>query len=297
MRRSLLLIALTLSLAGCWRQSPPPLPTGVQTVSGLVEPVALSLIRRGTHVLVQGGEKLYYLESAQVNLGTYEGREVEVRGTLEPNTDARELPVLVVTSVIGTSQRMRTWEIPSLGLSIDVPREWKGKIVSDTAQFTGSGSSEPILTIFREGPEQWNQVTGSGSSSSVDTLRLGTRSAVRLKSSATFRERIMVDLRRGATDASEGILTLLLTPTEEEVSLDLESWEALVTSILRSIHFSGDTVSSSSARSASSAASLSPVTGSGAGMPCGGTAGILCPSGFFCEISDTESNTGLCRKM
>jgi len=42
-----------------------------------------------------------------------------------------------------------------------------------------------------------------------------------------------------------------------------------------------------------------PSTGTGGvgGMPCGGTAGILCPTGFYCDVTHLEENVGVCRRM
>src|SRR3989339_839294 len=99
-RRTLAFTALLflLPLVGCWKEPIQPLPLGQQTVSGLIKPASISVIRRGTHVLIQGGEEIAYLESATVDLGEFEGRTVDVSGTYEANTDPDALPVIVVAA-------------------------------------------------------------------------------------------------------------------------------------------------------------------------------------------------------
>jgi hypothetical protein len=65
---------------------------------------------------------------------------------------------------------------------------------------------------------------------------------------------------------------------------------------LHSVVFSSDASSSSSSLSQGSSLSAA-ATGSGAGLPCGGTAGILCPGGFYCDITDVANNVGRCKKI
>lgn len=295
MRRSLFLIALTLSLAGCWKQPPPSLPRGEQTVTGVIEPAALSITRRGTHVLVTEGEQRYYLESSTVSLGTYEGRQATLTGTLQYNTDPADLPVLVVTGIEAANTGMRTWDIDALELSIATPREWKGKIVSDEAQFTASGSASPILTLFREGRDALQNSSSSVRGVDISTLRIGMRSAVRMRNNETGREKVQIDLGPRSIDPENVVLTLLFTPSDERTN-DPEAWDALTTDILRSIRIKGES-SSGGPSSSGSSSPLPPVTGSGAGKPCGGAAGILCPQGFYCSVTDLQENAGWCVRM
>ncbi|MFA6522923.1 MAG: hypothetical protein WCS85_00960 [Candidatus Peribacteraceae bacterium] len=295
MRRTLTLLALTLALTGCWKQSAPPLPQGEQTVTGLIEPASLSLTRRGTHVLVSGGNELYYLESSTISLATYEGRQATLTGELSYNTDQKDLPVLVVTAVDSANTGMRTWDIDAMELSIDMPREWKGKIVTDQAQFTASGSASPILTLFREGRDALQNSSSSTRGVDLSTLRIGMRSAIRIRNNETGREKVQIDLGAQSADPDSSVLTILFTPSDERTN-DPEAWDTLTTDILRSIRIKGES-SSGRLSSSYSSASLPPVTGSGAGMPCGGVAGILCPAGFYCNVTDLQENSGRCVGM
>lgn len=291
-----LTLALPLAFVMCGKQ-PQVLPTGMQTLTGLVKPVEISLTRRGTHQLIVGGSPLYYLESSTVNLGKFEGREVELQGTVEANTDSSDMPVLVVSAVTGgPSVLNHTWEIPSLGITLETPGEWKGKISGDTAQFTGSGSNEPIFTVFLEGDDRLKVSVETGSTVTKSTLQIGRYTAERLLNTQTNSERIEIDLRPAVADSKKDVLTLLFTPTEE-AGIDPSEWDAMKTDILHSLKFTFGSSSSSSHSFGLSQSGSIIHTGSGAGMPCGGTAGVLCPQGFRCEITDATSNTGLCQSF
>jgi hypothetical protein len=50
-------------------------------------------------------------------------------------------------------------------------------------------------------------------------------------------------------------------------------------------------------KSSSSAATTMSGSNASAGIPCGGTAGILCPAGQYCEITDSATNIGRCRSV
>ena len=96
--RSIIVAALLLS--SCRNQPDPvELPQGTQELTGILQRVELSLVRRGTHVLVQNGEETTYVESKVVQLRKYEREEVTLRGRFEQNTDPSFLPVFMVRSV------------------------------------------------------------------------------------------------------------------------------------------------------------------------------------------------------
>jgi hypothetical protein len=69
-------------------------------MTGVLLPAPLSTLRRGTHQLMEGGETLTFVESFTVNLRSFEGKRVMVRGTFEPNSDPSLLPVLVAKEVV-----------------------------------------------------------------------------------------------------------------------------------------------------------------------------------------------------
>lgn len=278
-----------LLLAACFKPVPRQIPQGLQTVTGVVKPVSLSLVRRGTHALSIGDTTLYYLESSIVNLGKYEGREVELQGLVEANTDPSDTPVLVVSKVTGgPSALTKTWSIDPLGVTVDTPSQWKGKVAGGNAQFSASGSS-PIVTLFLDGETVLAKHAETGSAVTEARTVLGAHEVIRLLNTETGRERVLIDLRPSVTDPAQDVLTVLFTPATD-AGIDPDTWSALKSDILQSLKFVADSSSSSSKTSSS----LAPVTSSGAGMPCGGPAGILCPQGFRCLITDSATNVGRC---
>ncbi len=311
----LLCCAALLPLAGCRREPPPILPQGVQTVSGLLKKSPISLTRRGTHVLIQNDEPHAYLESSTVDLGEFEDRVADVTGTYERNVDPRDLPVIVVTSVRGGEPQGRAYAIPALGISLEVPREWKGTIAGAEAQFTapdgeeGSGAAIPLLSLFLEGEDDLIGSAPSSENVTDEAVAVGGRSGVRWENTQTGVERVQVDLRPYVSDPKTDVLTFLFTPNEEALNLP-DTWELVKEDVLRSVKFTASSSSTFSSASASegppppsvpgdasssqgSAASLNPLQGA----PCGGEAGILCPQGSYCEITDVEANVGRCKSL
>lgn len=293
--------SLLLTLSACGKPKVPPLPKGEQIVSGLLQKSPLSLTRRGTHVLIQSDAPVAYLESATINLSLYEERVADVTGTYEPNVDPRDLPVIVVTAVKAGQEQNRAYSIPVLGITLEVPREWKGAITGEDAQFTASGSVNPLLSLFLEGEENLISSSRAGANLTDVPVAVGGRSGVRWKNAQTGVERMQVDLRPFVTNPKSDVLTFLFTPGEEAQNQP-DAWEAVKEDIFRSVTFTENGSSVSSAL-LSNSSPLGPVSGSGAGspfgsaqgMPCGGTAGILCPTGLYCEITDVAANVGRCK--
>lgn len=90
-------------LFGCARlaEEHVPFPQGEVEVRGVLRPSDLSPTRRGSFLLSQAGEDVYYVESSLLPLQRFIGRELLFRGVVESNTDPRALPVLVVQDVGG----------------------------------------------------------------------------------------------------------------------------------------------------------------------------------------------------
>ena len=95
--------------------------------------------------------------------------------------------------------------------------------------------------------------------------------------------------QRLAVERSDGYLEIAFTPQHED---DLEQARAEWFAFLRSLKVSGRSASNNSRTGVSSMPA-----GSGEGQPCGGLAGILCPSGLYCEITDLEQNIGVCKQI
>jgi len=261
-----------LPLAGCWfdEEELPPLPTDVQVFTGTLLRAELSLLRRGTHVLHIDGVDTYFVESAQVPLSRYENKTVVLEGMLSHNVDPSFLPVLDVQSLVRVlDEDMRQWPLRSLGVTISLPDSWEGVLLHDRAFFHPAATSGAVITVAlqRDPPVE----AGQG----IPMVIGGSKRALR------------IDMQDGAQivffahrDASLVFQFSPLQPQDDSVSA---AWMAL----LRSVQFH-------------TADAPLPSTGSdGAppGTPCGGSAGILCPEGYFCEIYDLQENVGTCSPL
>ncbi len=292
MKRSLLALGLTCAVlfAGCGR-----LPEGPQEVEGVLSRVPLSLTRRGTHILKnQHGRELTYVESTAVNLGYIEGKTVTLLGTYQRNTDKRALPVLVVEKVIkGGDDVLREWKLPRLNLVLDVPTLWQGVITGSTAVFHAQGSSGTLLDI-RTGsssqlPFNFKTLSASGSLQ-VTPLVLGLRKAAAVVDEEHNRWYVAVDLSSPSspqTTENVLVLTFKLDP-KENIDEQIQRFQRIVKTLTLT------------EKPRTTPTTPVPSSGSGSvsadGRPCGGPAGILCPAGYYCAITDSSISAGICRR-
>ncbi len=292
MRRGIAALAFVcvLVLPACNRRE--PLPQGSRTARGTLERVEISLTRRGTHALAREGEQFTYVESPTVDLHALEGRTVELQGTYEENTDRRDLPVFVVTKVTGGAVgQKRAWTIPSLGVSFSVPREWKGDVTKSVARFTVSGSTLPMLRVLVETadalPFDFRTLTSSGTDLRLMPLVIGTRKAVTVETDGQPSFTVYVDL--DAASATDDRLLAFVFRLEEDADVAaIQREDAL--GIVRSLAF----------RASSAPRATTPQSGTGSaaeGKPCGGPAGVLCPSGYSCQITDAATDIGVCKRL
>ncbi len=309
MKRILTLsLGLMLLLTGCGRPAEFPVPEGVHIVRAVLQPVPFSLKRRGTHALIApDGKMAAYAESVAVNLHALEGREVELQGRFEKNSDPSELPVLIVEKVLdGGEAPSKPWAIPALGLSLELPRAWKGTIKGKSASFTASGVTLPILVITLRiaAPKTGSNplyapLAVASSSATSELLVVGLRKGTAAMSAAGDSWVVAVAPSGSSDGGSETIFTFLMQ-TDIAVDRQLSAYG----DILRSVEFNSSGASTSSSRSAVNRSSSIPSNTSGSsqsrmtgeGMPCGGSAGILCLSGMYCKITDPVSDSGVCTK-
>ncbi len=283
------LLALLLPLGACQRQASTPLPQGVQTVSGTLHAVPPSLKRRGSFLLSQGQTPLYYVESASINLTPLDGHAVTLQGPVEANTDPSAQPVLVVQNVSkGGEEPTRLWHLSGLGVSLKTPQSWHASIQQSKAQFTLSGSTFPVLTVSQQGATSLpfsidSPPAGSPATREYATLLLGSRHALAVLDHTLAAYTVYV---RGEKNA-DPLLTLAFDLSQSASGTeDMAPFLAVVHSL------SIDTGNAQSSQSSVSDASSPDI-----GKPCGGPAGILCPAGLYCQITDTATNVGKCAKF
>jgi len=264
----LLLVAFILTSCGGSGDELSPLPEGIQTLSGVLLPTKLSLVRRGTHVLVQGEDETYFVESSVITLRKYEKKVVTLRGVIEPNIDPKILPVLVVDSIVDVESTTRDWGIRQIDLALTSPRTWQQRNQDGQVQFFVDGLEKPVLTLDEE--------LYAGEFPLGESIVVDGNPAVRIVNESNGNQAVYVH-------HGNKIVTFLFTPREHPDPQTLrDEW----LSVLSSVEFGSSSYSMETTN-----------TGSLTGTPCGGPAGILCPEGSYCEVTDTENDIGVCRPL
>ena len=265
-----ILLLLLLLQVSCKPEKALPLPTGPQTLSGSLHSVELSLVRRGTHVLRQQEKDVYFVESSTINLREFEGADVVIKGALEQNVSQSFLPVLIATEVGFQELPLKEWSVPLLHLRLQAPSAWDGSVYDDGILFTQTGGTRTMLKIYR---------------SSLETLPSGTPMVVGGERAVRV-ERGSGSLVVYVHHAPDLLMITYNPPAGEQAATSLQYFVRL----LRSITFTQTPYRGSG----------STLTGSGTstgGIPCGGLAGILCPTGQYCEVNDATTGIGKCRDL
>jgi len=269
----LLILAIPLvGLAGCEKQKT-ELRYGGLSGTGVLMRADVSLHRRGSHVLMKNGSKQFYIESRTQNLQEFEGKTVYIEGILVKNTDSSDLPVLEASSVksVNGDDDMHTWEIPALNIQVETPSVWKPTIQMNVASFFLQDEEEPIMTI--------QSLSGSKLPQGV-SLYVAGRPATRMTGE---RQKEEVWIRDGTS-----IIQIHFDPASQKSIVDPEDLERarmqFEEMLLRMTLMTDNRASR-------------PSSGTGASIPCGGSAGILCPQGFFCNISDFQNRIGHCKAL
>ena len=269
-------LATVFLCASCTNKPPNLAPLGPISATGTLIPSEVSLIRRGTHILLIRGMKAYYVESKTENLVDYEGQTVHILGVAEENTPRDDLPVLVVTKLTsaGDSGKTHAWEVPALDIRIVTPENWVASIQKSVVTFTAERESRPLLTVRLSesgslppgGRQEYLaghravRMEPIGMKGTIDVYVQGKEHALWFHFDATSQSGIStieeLKLLQGAFDHSLSTLQFLSDQRDNTVS-----------------------------------------TGSGAMEGCGGFANVLCPQGSFCNIVNEETKMGTCRSI
>jgi len=267
-------LVFILMIASCDRKpSRPPLPEGPQTVTGILRPAPLSAIRRGTHTLEVGGQQLSFVESSAVSLAVYEGLQVTIKGTFVENTEPDILPVLIADEVVGRAMSFRQWKVPVLNLTLSAPEDWMGVQTDTGMNFGFSGATRPVLAIGKPAYKELPAGT---------PLTVGGQKAVRILEGTGSQ---IVYIQSG-----KDIITFVFSPAASTADARLEQMQAFQR-ILQTASFGR------APGSTTGGGTTSTGTGTAAGQPCGGEAGILCPTGQYCAITDFQLNIGRCKLL
>ena len=264
----------------------PTLPKGIQTLTGSLVPAEISLLRRGTHVLVVGGLDKYYVESSSINLRRYEQKKLVLEGELSHNVDPEFLPVLEVTQIIEVlEEQMKEWQLRSLGLTLEMPETWNGRVKEGEASFQPPNSTHNAIAIIRmksvtgalvEEDTEEESPHGLSAEQAGTPIVVGKKRALRIFYDETGNQEVIVE-RTG-----HSIIFSLNMEEFDQPELLRETWLAMLNSIVFDEDKPEDTYRQ---------------TGTGAGMPCGGPAGILCPPNFYCDVTHLQENIGVCKRM
>jgi len=271
MRTSTLLLSVlsVTFLSSCGGGVLPPLPKGEQTVSGILKAAELSAVRRGSYIIEQDGVNVYYAESSLIDLREYQTKRVTLRGNFEHNTNPEDLPVFVAESVVDVEETSAEHVLSIIDVTLTTPVQWKLVKREGKYQFHLEEDEEELLVVWQEPGEL---LPDGGIPIVVDATR-----ATRLIDDLSGTHIVSVK-RKGK------ILHLQFSPGTRANADRL--YEDFI-EVLNSIDLTSATVDDPDVS-----------FGTGAlGIPCGGSAGILCPEGSFCEVQSFDDNVGKCRKL
>ncbi len=246
--------------------------SGPVSATGTLIRAENSLVRRGSHLLVVSGEATYFVESRTQSMTDLEGQTVNVLGILEANTSPKDLPVIMATSVRRThgDEDLHRFEIPALNLRIGLPQTWAGSIKGTAAKFLMAGEEIPILTI--------RLMSGSTLPPGGTPIYIKNRRGTRLSGLAHASDVYILEKNTIIELHFDPVMQSQLTQQEDGAIAASQFERALLT-----ISFLSDKEPAKH------------VTSSGAGVLCGGSAGILCGTGYFCNITDTQLQMGECK--
>ncbi len=265
----------SLLFVACQKNPVNQLPLGPITATGTLIPAEVSLLRRGTHILLIKGQKTYYVESKTEDLVSREGQTVYVEGIAENNTSKDDHPVLVLQSLqsVKGDPGLKVWNIPALDIRLQAPIAWTASIQKSVASFSLPEETSPLLTV---------SISGSGSLPSGGShYYLSGRRTARIDDASGDKSDVFIEEK-------EYILHLHLDLSSQESIVNIDDRKLLMSQfdyILNSIKFLSD-------REAGSSSSEDSIA-----VQCGGEANIVCPEGSFCDVTDLETKVGRCRSF
>lgn len=265
------LVTLTLLLTSCQKRVE-NVTYGPVSGTGTLIPAELSLVRRGSHMLVMASGKKYFVESKTENLQSLEGLTVTVEGRLEKNSTNTDAPVIVVEKIKGAldDQDLHIWNVPLLNLRIKAPNTWKAVMQNGNVIFSLAGESEPLLTV--------RSMTGSALPPGR-VFYVQNRKAVSTDTTGAVRELFILE--------NDRVIRLHFDPsTQSSVTSLVEAkvLESQFDRLLANLQFISETTFNRT------------ITSTGSTQFCGGDAKILCSPSQYCDITDTTLGVGICKQ-
>lgn len=233
--------------------------TGV-ALRGIITPIPLDLLHSTTHRFTDVDGTMYKAKSGVIFLREYENVDATIIGDIVYKKDSD--PILTITSVQEVhEQRVKEIELADLGLVLSLPSLWQLSQKGETV-LVAVPNTENIITV-----EKTNlTVLPTGK---VVFKPIGAIKTI-VESGAAFYY----------VTSPEGIV--LIKSSLPLTTLQEQQFFAMITVL---------------ASSSSSQSSVS--TGTGAELPlvgpvCGGSAGLLCPAQYYCNVTDTVTSIGRC---
>lgn len=267
---TVLTIIASLIFVGC-TSTETKITYGPVSGTGTLIPAELSLVRRGTHLLIMNSGKKYYVESKTENLQSLEGLTVFIEGRLEKNTKNTDPPVIVVEKIKGdfTAKDLHIWNIPALNLRVQTPNTWKGTLSNGDAMFSLATETEPLLTI--------RSMSGSDLPPG-HIFYVQNRKAVSTENGGVVRELYIQENQRVIRIHFDPTTQTSITSTVEAKILQSQ-FERMLSSL---VFIKDDSQKNRN-------------TSSGSLQGCGGIAKILCSDTEYCDITDQATGTGMCK--
>ena len=240
---------------------------GPYTATGTITATGAALYRRGTHLLSMNGRPRFFLESKTVNLNEFQDAYVVVQGELTPNTHPKFLPVIQVGSVqkedAPSEEEMQEYTVDSLSISLDAPRFWESTIAGGGLTFTLPEEKEPFIAI---------EYSADSLIPEGVPVRIDGQNGVRVVEEG--------DHHVFVHTPDEKILLFTFGPKGKESMKERDAFYTL----LQSVEFKGGWKEPEEEFK-------------GSRQPCGGSAGVLCPAGEYCEVRELDTGIGTCRAL
>ena len=179
--------------------------------------------------------------------------------------------MFVVDAVTSFEETVKEWLLPALGLTVEVPVAWERRSTAGKVHFHLPDTETPLITLYTQSRPTREEDLPKGVSIVIDGVP-----AVRQTNEESGGQTLYIL-------QPEKLLVLDYAPPPAEAAENVRlDWLHMLSSITFERRITPKPTQPSSAV---------------AGTACGGPAGILCPSGQYCEVTDVHSDIGVCKGL